>query len=165
MTPVHLSTMWSAIAPGLGNHLWQSTLFAVVAALLAVVLRKNQARARYWLWTAASVKFLAPFSLLIAIGTVLLTLAYKLVPARQVPLRAAFIGGLLAAVAFEGAKFGFAFYITHVRTYQIVYGALAALPLFLIWIYVCWIILLVGAAVAATLAEHRWGRSRKRRRP
>jgi membrane protein len=104
-----------------------------------------------------------PFSL--AIGTVLLTLAYKLVPARQVPLRAAFIGGLLAAVAFEGAKFGFAFYITHVRTYQIVYGALAALPLFLIWIYVCWIILLVGAAVAATLAEHRWGRSRKRRRP
>ena len=46
---------------------------------------------------------------------------------------------------------------------KIVYGALAALPLFLIWIYVCWIILLVGAAVAATLAEHRWGRSRKRR--
>ena len=81
------------------------------------------------------------------------------------PLRAAFISGLLAAVAFEGAKFGFAFYITNVRTYQIVYGALAALPLFLIWIYVCWIILLAGAAVAATLAEHRWGRSRKRRRP
>jgi membrane protein len=104
-----------------------------------------------------------PFSLVI--GTVLLTLAYKLVPARQVPLRAALIGGLLAAVAFEGAKFGFALYITNVRTYQIVYGALAALPLFLIWIYVCWIILLVGAAVAATLAEHRWGRSRKRRRP
>jgi membrane protein len=104
-----------------------------------------------------------PFSL--AIGTVLLTLAYKLVPARQVPLRAALIGGLLAAVAFEGAKFGFALYITNVRTYQIVYGALAALPLFLIWIYVCWIILLVGAAVAATLAEHRWGRSRKRRLP
>ena len=104
-----------------------------------------------------------PFSL--AIGTVLLTLAYKLVPARPVPLRAAFIGGLLAAVALEGAKFGFAFYITHVRTYEIVYGALAALPLFLIWIYVCWIILLAGAAVAATLAEHRGGRSRKRRRP
>ncbi|HEX3631014.1 MAG TPA: YihY family inner membrane protein [Casimicrobiaceae bacterium] len=103
-----------------------------------------------------------PFSL--ALGTVLLTLTYKLVPARSVPLRAAFIGGFLAALAFEGAKFGFAFYITHVRTYEIVYGALAALPLFLIWIYVCWIILLVGAAVAATLAEHRWGRSRKRRR-
>jgi membrane protein len=45
-----------------------------------------------------------------------------------------------------------------------VYGALAALPLFLIWIYVCWIILLAGAAIVATLAEHRWGRSRKRPR-
>jgi membrane protein len=104
-----------------------------------------------------------PFSL--AIGTVLLTLTYKLVPARQVPLRAALISGFLAAVALEGAKFGFALYITNVRTYEIVYGALAALPLFLIWIYVCWIILLAGAAVAATLAEHRWGRSKKRRRP
>jgi membrane protein len=104
-----------------------------------------------------------PFSL--AIGTVLLTLTYKLVPARQVPLRAALISGFLAAVALEGAKFGFALYITNVRTYEIVYGALAALPLFLLWIYVCWIILLAGAAVAATLAEHRWGRSKKRRRP
>jgi membrane protein len=112
---------------------------------------------------SAALPYIArPFSL--AIGTVLLTLAYKLVPARPVPLRSALIGGLLAAVALEGAKFGFAFYITHVRTYEIVYGALAALPLFLIWIYVCWIILLVGAAIAATLAEHRWGRSRKRRR-
>jgi membrane protein len=56
-----------------------------------------------------------PFSL--AIGTVLLTLAYKLVPARPVPLRAALISGFLAAVALEGAKFGFALYITNVRTY------------------------------------------------
>ncbi|MGH8849773.1 MAG: YhjD/YihY/BrkB family envelope integrity protein, partial [Casimicrobiaceae bacterium] len=103
-----------------------------------------------------------PFSL--ALGTVLLTLVYKIVPARHVPLRAALISGLLAAAAFELAKYGFAFYITHVRTYEIVYGALAALPLFLVWIYVCWIILLAGAAVAATLAEHRWGGGRKRRR-
>lgn len=50
----------------LGNHLWQSTLFAGVAALLAFTLRKNQARARYWIWLAASIKFLIPFSLMIA---------------------------------------------------------------------------------------------------
>lgn len=111
---------------------------------------------------SAALPFIArPFSL--AMGTVLLTLVYKLVPARHVPLRAALIGGALAAAAFEGAKYGFAFYITHVPTYEIVYGALAALPLFLVWIYVCWIILLAGAAVAATLAEHRWGRGRRRR--
>src|ERR1035437_6450120 len=44
------------------NHLWQSTGFAAVAVLLALALRANHARARYWLWLAASVKFLVPFS-------------------------------------------------------------------------------------------------------
>jgi len=56
------------LAMGIANHLWQSTLFAVAAGLLTVTLRQNQARARYWLWLAASLKFLLPFSLLIAIG-------------------------------------------------------------------------------------------------
>jgi bla regulator protein BlaR1 len=64
-----LSAMWSALGPALGNHLWQSTLFAVAAGLLTLVLRKNQARARYWLWLAASLKFLLPFSLLISLGS------------------------------------------------------------------------------------------------
>jgi uncharacterized protein (TIGR03435 family) len=57
------------IGPPLANHLWQSTLFAVAAGLLTLFLRKNQARARHWLWLAASVKFVVPFSLLIAVGS------------------------------------------------------------------------------------------------
>src|SRR5580693_3672722 len=65
----YLSGMWPSVAPAMGNHLWQSTLFAVVAGLLTLMLRKNQARARYWLWLAASLKFLIPFSLLVGIGT------------------------------------------------------------------------------------------------
>src|ERR1035441_4961087 len=50
------------------THLWQSTGFAAVAVLLALALRANHARARYWLWLAASVKFLVPFSVLAGIG-------------------------------------------------------------------------------------------------
>lgn len=50
------------------NHLWQSTLVVGLAALLALALQRNQARTRYWLWVAASVKFVVPFSLLIAAG-------------------------------------------------------------------------------------------------
>jgi bla regulator protein blaR1 len=65
----YLSEMWTAVAPAVGNHLWQSTLFAVVAGLLTLMLRKNQAWARYALWLAASLKFLIPFSLLVGIGT------------------------------------------------------------------------------------------------
>ena len=51
------------------NHLWQSTVFAVVAGLLTLALRKSPARVRYWLWLAASVKFLIPFYLLVSIGS------------------------------------------------------------------------------------------------
>ena len=53
------------------NHLWQSTVFGLGAALLTVPLRRNSARARFWLWWLASVKFLVPFSLLMVAGAAL----------------------------------------------------------------------------------------------
>lgn len=56
---------WSA---AIVNHLWQSTLAMLVAWLLTLVLKRNQARTRYWIWMAASLKLLVPFSLLTAIG-------------------------------------------------------------------------------------------------
>lgn len=82
-----------------------------------------------------------------------LTLLYKATPARKVPLVPAGIAAAIAAAALEGAKSGFAWYVTRISTYQEVYGALAALPIFLLWIYLCWVIVLAGAAVNATLAE------------
>src|SRR5580698_11656324 len=54
--------------PMLANHLWQSTIFAVAAGLLTLLLRKNPARVRHSIWLAASVKFLIPFSLLVSAG-------------------------------------------------------------------------------------------------
>lgn len=63
--PAHGPALWTA---ALVNHLWQSTAFALVVWLLALVLRRNQARTRYRLWVLASTKFLLPFSLLIALG-------------------------------------------------------------------------------------------------
>ncbi len=68
MTPNTLSVLWTNIAPSLGDHLWQSTLFAAGAGLLTLTLRKNHARARYALWLTASIKFLIPFSWLVALG-------------------------------------------------------------------------------------------------
>ena len=62
------SALWTSIVPALANHLWQSTLFAVAAGLLTLTLRENHARARYVLWLIASLKFLVPFSWLVAIG-------------------------------------------------------------------------------------------------
>jgi uncharacterized protein (TIGR03435 family) len=59
------------MSSALANHLWQSTLFAAAAWLLVLLLKKNQANARYWVWLVASVKFLIPFSVIIALGTFL----------------------------------------------------------------------------------------------
>ncbi len=73
MTQPALTALWTSVAPEVANHLWQSTLFAAVAGLLALALRKNQARARYWIWMAASLKFLIPFSLLMTVGSYLAT--------------------------------------------------------------------------------------------
>jgi len=50
------------------NHLWQTTFFAVVVWLLTIVLRKNPAAVRYWLWLLGSAKFLIPFALLVSLG-------------------------------------------------------------------------------------------------
>ena len=51
------------------NHLWQSTLFATAAWVLALLFRHHSASVRYWIWFAASIKFLLPFTLLTALGT------------------------------------------------------------------------------------------------
>jgi bla regulator protein blaR1 len=65
MIPENLSAVGTAMA----NHLWQSTLFAILAAVATLALRKNQARVRHHLWLAASLKFLVPFALLVNIGS------------------------------------------------------------------------------------------------
>ena len=59
------------IGPAVANHLWQSTVFAGLVGLVMMFLRKCMASVRYWLWLAASVKFLVPFSLLIGLGGLL----------------------------------------------------------------------------------------------
>ena len=69
MSENSVTALWSTLAPALANHLWQSTMVAAIAGLLTLALRKHHARARYWLWLAASLKFLVPFSLLVAIGS------------------------------------------------------------------------------------------------
>jgi len=89
----------------------------------------------------------------IAVTTLTFSLLYAVLPARRVPWWAALAGGVVAALALEAAKRGFVFYVANVPTYQRVYGALAVLPLFLIWIFLSWVIVLVGAAVSASLVE------------
>ncbi|HUQ75806.1 MAG TPA: YihY family inner membrane protein [Burkholderiales bacterium] len=84
-----------------------------------------------------------------------LVLLYWLVPARRVEWSHALLGGLLAAVGFELAKRGFAVYLTRVPTYTLIYGAFATIPIFLIWLYLSWLVVLTGAILTAMLPAFR----------
>ncbi len=84
------------------------------------------------------------------------TFLYTLVPHCAVPFRYGFIGALVATFLFESAKFLFGIYLHYFSTYKIIYGALSAFPLFLVWIYICWVITLIGATVTFTLTQKKF---------
>ena len=90
-----------------------------------------------------------------AVSTIAFFLIYRLVPHRPVPWAHAFAGAFVAAVMFEIAKEALAFYFARVPTYNVVYGTFAAVPIFLLWVYVSWLIVLFGAEMAAALDEWR----------
>lgn len=83
-------------------------------------------------------------------------LVFLVVPNRRVRVRHALAGAFVSTILFELAKRGFLFYVTHFPTYERLYGALAAVPLFLVWIYVSWVVVLLGASVAAALTTFNY---------
>lgn len=84
-------------------------------------------------------------------------LLYFLVPSGSVRPAHAVIGAVVAALLFEIAKRAFSWFVLSFSTYQVVYGAIAALPVFLLWVYLSWVVTLLGGVVAATLGQRDGG--------
>jgi len=87
---------------------------------------------------------------------VTLVLLYTMVPNRRISWRHAAIGALLGAVLFEIARWGFTQFIRNSPNYEEIYGALAAIPIFLLWIYLSWIIVILGASIAASISAFEY---------
>ena len=99
--------------------------------------------------------FLAPFLL----SSIAFSLLFIGMPNRSVVIIDGILGGLVAAGLFEALKKGFGYYVINFPTYQTIYGAVAIVPIFLLWMYLTWIVVLLGAQVAAARSEWRAARA------
>jgi membrane protein len=99
----------------------------------------------------------------VVLTSIAFAMLYIAMPNRRIALRDAVLGGVLAGVAFEVMKRSFAFYVAQFPTYTLVYGAFATLPVFLLWLYLSWLVVIFGAVVVASLPE--WREAAGRRRP
>ncbi len=84
-------------------------------------------------------------------------LLYRMVPNRQVSLFDAAVGGVFAAVFFEAMKYGFGQFIANFSSYKLVYGAFASVPIFLVWVYASWVVVIFAAVITAGLSYWRTG--------
>lgn len=119
--------------------------FAIASSLAARVLGGPAAA----FWTSGQLA--VPYLLTLAA----FTLVYLVLPNRRVRPRDALVGAMVAAVLFASLRFGFVVFITNVKTYQTLYGAVAAIPIFLIWMFLSWMAILAGAIITASLPEWR----------
>lgn len=120
-------------------------LIGASLSITSYIISTSLGYARQVPLAGAAIIGLAPFVLTCAAFTFL----YYVVPNRAVRLRHALLGGFVAALAFEIMKRGFALYVAKFPTYTLVYGAFAVIPVFLLWIYFSWVVIVIGALIAA----------------
>jgi membrane protein len=139
----------------------QIIMYWSVLTLWPVLIGASLSLTSYLVGNTSALLRLIPFVFTWAALTVL----YILVPYRQVEVHHAAAGALLAGIAFEAAKRAFALYLSNFPTYTLIYGAFATLPIFLVWMYVSWLVVLAGAIFTAMLPGYSVITSERKRPP
>lgn len=154
----NMEQAFNAIWKVKSRHIGLSTfmLYWAVLTLTPILIGLSMVITAYINTLPYFAKMAQDFGLITALpfilNVVFFTLLYIMVPNCYVPLRYGFIGAVVAALLFSLAKFGFTYYVTNFPTYVLLYGALATIPLFLLWLYVLWVIILFGAIISNILA-------------
>ncbi|MGY1409981.1 MULTISPECIES: YihY family inner membrane protein [unclassified Luteimonas] len=145
--------------PQLGRFLVYWTVLTLGALLAAASLAMSAWVFALPVFSTSEGQVLSGFALRLAPFTIellLVTALYRVVPHRSVALRHAFAGALLATFLLELVKWGLGVYLGMFTTYQRLYGALAALPILMIWIYLGWVAVLLGASFASAVSAFRY---------
>ena len=87
---------------------------------------------------------------------------YLVVPYTKIQFKHAFIGALVAALLFEIAKYFFVFYVTNFHKYEVIYSSLAIFPIFLMWLYLSWLIVLLGAELVHSLSSFKYKKHKQK---
>ena len=98
---------------------------------------------------------IVPFLTTTAISAVLFLVVFAIVPNTKVRFLPALVGAVFAAILWESGKLLFAAYLRYTAGYATFYGSLAVLPLFMLWVYLTWIIVLIGLQLAYSLQSYR----------
>ncbi len=129
---------WTIISLG---PILLGSAFALSSTVASMNLLNNiagyEVNGSFWLWFISFALTWLGFSLL-----------YWTIPNRSVPLRSAFISGMFSALVFEGLRQVFGLVMSNFTSYQLIYGAFAAVPVFLLWIYLSWNVILLGVEIS-----------------
>ncbi|WP_066097703.1 YihY family inner membrane protein [Xanthomonas massiliensis] len=145
--------------PRLSRFLVYWTVLTLGALLAAASLAVSARVLALPLFRTDEGRALAEFSLLatpVLIEFACIVLIYRVVPHHLVRWRHALAGGLLAVALLELAKWGLGAYLGNFQSYQRIYGTLAILPILLLWIYLSWVAVLLGASLASAIAAFRY---------
>ena len=145
--------------PRLSRFLVYWTVLTLGAMLAAASLAISARIFALPLFDTPEGKWLSGLSLRIApvlIEFAVITAIYRLVPHHTVQMRHAVAGALLATALLEGVRWGFGLYLGSFHSYQRIYGTVAFVPILLLWIYLCWVAILLGASLASAIAAFRY---------
>ncbi|MDN4501860.1 virulence factor BrkB family protein [Alteromonadaceae bacterium BrNp21-10] len=152
------------------NHIWQTpserraiftfAIYWMVLTLGPLLMGSGIAISSYLVGLAAFAEDYTPgittillkgVPYLTSIGTFFIL--YMVVPNKQVKAKHALGGAMVAAILFELSKKGFALYVSSFPSYQVIYGAMATIPILFVWIYLSWVVVLVGAEFTVQLEQ------------
>lgn len=139
---ISLSIYWMILTLG-------PILLGASIALTSYLVSLTHVADSYTPWLSTLLLTLAPY----AVSFLAFFILYQLVPNTRVRYRYAFYGAMFSSVVFEMLKNAFALYIQHFPSYQAIYGALALVPILFVWVYLCWVVVLLGAELTALLQE------------